>query len=178
MGWLGILILVVWGLMTLWGWKRGLIGLAIPLLMVVVGLAVSSRLAEPVGNLFSAITDDEALQTGLAFVGIFACLFLLSVIGSSFLRRLVGIAPFGDRVDRLGGALVGFLVGFALLSGLLVGLQKYPIGSSGETIGASPVASFMADSFGAVVRAVGLIPGDWVEKARDLLPDPPDRKTG
>ena len=171
MVWLDILILVVWGLLTLWGWKRGLIGFAMPLLMVVVGLAVSSRLAEPVGNLFSAVTDDEALQTGLAFVGIFALLFLLSVIGSSFLRRLVGVAPFGDKVDRLGGALLGLLVGFALLSGLLVGLQKYPIGNSREVIAGAPVASLMADNFGAVVRAIGLIPGDWVDKARDFLPD-------
>ena len=171
MGWLDILVLVVWGLLVLWGWRRGLIGLAIPLVMVVLGLALSSRIAGPVGNLFSGVTDDTTFQTGLAFAVIFGGLYVLSMVVGSFVRNVVGAAPFGERVDRLGGMVVGLVVGFALLSGLLVGLQKYPISNSDEAIKGSPVASFVADNFGVVVRGIKLIPGDWDERAREVLPD-------
>ena len=66
---------------------------------------------------------------------------------------------------------MGLVVGFALLSGLLVGLQKYPITeNSGEAIAGSPVASFMANNFDAVVRGIKLIPGDWDNRVKDALP--------
>ena len=171
MGWLDIMLLVIWGLLAMWGWKRGLIGLAIPLLMAAVGLALSSRLAGPVGKLFSGVSDNETFQTGLAFLALFVGFFVLSVVIGSFLRSLVGSVPFGERVDRVGGILVGLVVGFALLSGLLVGLQKYPITeNSGEAIAGSPVASFMANNFDAVVRGIKLIPGDWDNRVKDALP--------
>ena len=103
MGWLDIMLLVIWGLLAMWGWKRGLIGLAIPLLMAAVGLAFSSRLAGPVGKLFSGVSDNETFQTGLAFLALFVGFFVLSVVIGSFLRSLVGSVPFGERVDRVGG---------------------------------------------------------------------------
>ena len=51
MNWVDIVVLVVWGLMALWGFKSGLIGMIVPLVVITLGLALSSRIAEPVGNL-------------------------------------------------------------------------------------------------------------------------------
>ena len=78
MNWVDVLVLVVWGLTALWGFKSGLIGMIVPLVVIILGLALSSRIAEPVGNLFSFLSENENIQTVIAFIAIFIALLILS----------------------------------------------------------------------------------------------------
>ncbi len=168
MNWVDILVLVVWGLMALWGFKSGLIGMVVPLVVIILGLALSSRIAEPVGNLFSFLSENENVQTIIAFIAIFLALILLSAWLSTLLQKLSRWIPLAGPVNRLSGMVVGVFVGFLFLSGILTGLQHFPVGGIKDDIAASPLGTFMADSFGVTIRAVKLVPDDWDEKAREF----------
>ncbi len=78
MNWLDLAVLVVWGGTGLWGFSVGLVQIVIPLLVVIVGLAISSRIAEDVGNVFSVVTDNEGAQAIGGYL--FGCMALLGLI--------------------------------------------------------------------------------------------------
>ena len=163
-----ILVLVVWGLMGLWGFKSGFIGMIVPLVVIILGLALSSRIAEPVGNLFSFLSDNETVQTIIAFIAIFLALILLSAWLSALLQRFSKVIPLAGPVNHLSGMVIGIFVGFLFLSGILTGLQHFAEGQMQTDIAESPLGSFMAENFGVTIRAVKLVPGDWDEKAKGM----------
>jgi uncharacterized membrane protein required for colicin V production len=171
MNWVTILVVVVWGITTFWGYRTGLIRMVVPLVVVLVGLALSSRIAGPVGNLFGFLTDNENAQTVLAFIVIFIALLILAAWLSSFLRTAIGIIPLAGLTNSLAGAAVGLLIGFVILSGILTGLQRFPVGNMREDIAESRLGTFLADNFDVVTRGIGLIPGDWNHRARDAAED-------
>ncbi len=63
---------------------------------------------------------------------------------------------------------IGIIVGFLFLSGILTGLQHFTVGRIQTDIAESPMGTFMTDHFGVTIRAVKLVPGDWDEKAKGL----------
>ncbi len=168
MNWVDILVLVVWGLMALWGFKSGFIGMIVPLVVIILGLALSSRVAEPVGNLFSFLSENENVQTIIAFIAIFLVLILLSAWLSALLQTFSKVIPLAGSVDHLSGMVIGIVVGFLFLSGILTGLQHFTVGRIQTDIAESPMGTFMTDHFGVTIRAVKLVPGDWDEKAKGL----------
>ncbi len=168
MNWVDILVLVVWGLMALWGFKSGFIGMIVPLVVIILGLALSSRVAEPVGNLFSFLSENENVQTIIAFIAIFLALILLSAWLSALLQTVSKVIPLAGPVNHLSGMIIGVFVGFLFLSGILTGLQHFAVGRIQTDIAESPLGTFMADNFGVTLRAVKLVPGDWDEKAKGL----------
>ena len=168
MNWVDILVLVVWGLMALWGFKSGFIGMIVPLVVIVLGLALSSRVAEPMGNFFSFLSENENVQTIIAFIAIFLVLILLSAWLSALLQTFSKVIPLAGSVDHLSGMVIGIIVGFLFLSGILTGLQHFTAGRVQTDIAESPLGTFMTDHFGVTIRAVKLVPGDWDEKAKGL----------
>ncbi|HZA23730.1 MAG TPA: CvpA family protein [Dehalococcoidia bacterium] len=168
MNWVTLLVLVVWGLTAFWGFRTGLIRMVVPLVVILVGLALASRIAEPVGNIFDFVSDDENVQTVIAFITIFAVLFVAGAWLSSMLSTVIGIIPLAGLGNNLAGAVIGILIGFIVLSGVLTGLQKFPVGNFREDINDSPLGTFLADNFDVVTRGVRLIPGDWDQRAQDF----------
>jgi len=88
---------------------------------------------------------------------------------SFWLRMILGIIPFFGSFNKLGGLIVGVAVGFLLLSGILTGIQKFPIGDAEQTIDDSKLGSFLADNFDVVIRGIGLIPGEWDDELDKLV---------
>ncbi len=171
MNWVDIMVLVVWGITAFWGFRSGLLQMVIPALMVIIGLALSSRIAGPVGNIFSPFTDSENLQSVAAFIAIFLVLLIGSAWVSFALRNVLRIVPLFGLANSLAGLAVGVLVGFVLLSGILTGIQRFPVGNLGEAIDESPLGAFLADNFDVVIRGAKLIPGDWNDKFQGLKDD-------
>ena len=168
MNWVDIVILVVWAATALWGASVGLLRIAIHLVIVAAGLALSSRIAEPVGALFAPLTDNEVAQTVAGFITIFAILFIAGGVVSFWARMILGIVPLFGMVNKLGGLVVGVVLGFLLLSGVLTGIQRFPVAGLDKTIGDSALGAFLADNFDVVIRGVGLIPGDWDDEVKKL----------
>ena len=169
MNWVDIAILVVWAGTASWGASMGLLQMGVHLLVVAVGLAISSRIAPTVGDLFSVVTDNENAQSAAGFIAVFLILFIAGGVASFWLRMVLGIIPFFGSFNKLGGLIVGILVGFLLLSGILTGIQKFPIKDAQQTIDDSELGSFLADNFDVITRGIGLIPGNWDDELDKLV---------
>lgn len=168
MNWIDIAILVVWGMTALWGFSSGLLRILVPLVALVIGMALSSRIGDSVGEIFSSFTDNENAQTVAGFVLIFGLLFILGGIISVVARRVLGIIPLFGMVNSLAGMAAGLLVGFLLVSGVLTAIQKSPVRDLDVTIDESTLGTFMADQFDVVIRGIKLIPGDWDDELDKL----------
>lgn len=168
MNWIDIAILVIWGMTALWGFSSGLLRILVPLVALVIGMALSSRIGDSVGEIFSSFTDNENAQTVAGFVLIFGLLFILGGIISVVARRVLGIIPLFGMVNSLAGMAAGLLVGFLLVSGVLTAIQKFPVRDLDVTIDESTLGTFMADQFDVVTRGIKLIPGDWDDELDKL----------
>ena len=168
MNWVDIAILVVWAGTASWGASMGMLQMGVHLVVVAVGLAISSRIAPTVGDLFSVVTDNENAQSAAGFIAVFLVLFIAGGVLSFWLRLILGIIPFFGSFNKLGGLIVGVAVGFLLLSGILTGIQRFPIGDAQQTIDESKLGSFLADNFDVVIRGIGLIPGEWDDELEKL----------
>ena len=105
---------------------------------------------------------------------IFLGLFIIGSLVAQVLKTTLQFLPLFGLANGLAGAVVGIIVGFLLLSGVLTGLQKFPVGNVQETIDESLLGTFLADKFDVVLRTVRIIPVDWderVEQIKDALPD-------
>ena len=169
MNWVDIAILVVWAGTASWGASMGLLQMGVHLVVVAVGLAISSRIAPTVGDLFSVVTDNENAQSAAGFIAVFLILFIAGGVVSFWLRMVLGIIPFFGSFNKLGGLIVGILVGFLLLSGILTGIQKFPIKDAQQTIDDSKLWAFLADNFDVVIRGIGLIPGECDDELDKLV---------
>ncbi len=160
MNWIDAVVLIVWGGTAMWGFSAGFIRILFPLIAVIVGLAVSSRIAEDVGNVFSVATDNEAAQAIGGFVLIFLGLFIISAIAGFWVGLFLRFIPLFGLANRAAGMAVGVIIGFLLLSGVLTGVQRYA-DRMDDDIDESALGVFLADNFDEVIRGVKLIPGDW-----------------
>ena len=167
MNWLDLAVLVVWGGTALWGFSVGLVQIVIPLVVVIVGLAISSRIAESVGNVFSVVTDNEGAQAIGGFVLVFLGLFIIGAIVGVWVKMVLRFIPLFGMANRMAGMGAAVIIGFLLVSGVLTGVQKFT-NDIDEDIGESTLASFMADNFDVVIRGVKLIPGDWDDKLKKI----------
>jgi uncharacterized membrane protein required for colicin V production len=168
MNWIDFAILVVWGVTALWGYSKGLMGVLVPLVSLVIGLALSSRIADSVGGMFSVVTDNENAQTVAGFVLVFGALFIIGGILNFMARSILGIIPLFGLVNSMAGMAVGVLIGFLLLSGVLTAVQKYPVKDLEVDIDESKLGTFLADQFDVVIRGVGILPGDWDDELENL----------
>ena len=161
MNWLDIVILVVWAATGLWGFSAGLVQLVIPLVGLIVGLAVASRIGDTVGQIFSGVTDNQDAQTLAGFFLILAVCTIGGGIIGFMLRPLLKFVVVAGMVNRVAGFALGIVIAFVLLSGIFTGLQKYELGESHDEIAESRLAGFLTDNFDIVLRGVRLIPSDW-----------------
>ena len=161
MNWIDLVILAVWGITAFWGYSSGLLQIVLPLIALVVGLTLSSRIGESVGNIFSGVIDGENAQTVAGFILIFGVLFVLGAIISFMARKVFGMIPLFGLLNSFAGMAAGVLVGFLLLSGVLTGVQQFPFRDLDKTIDESVLGAFLADNFDVVIRGVKIIPGDW-----------------
>ena len=169
MNWVDIAILVVWGVTIFWGYSRGLTGVLVPLLSLVVGLTLSSRIGDSVGEMFSGITDSENAQAVAGFVVVFGIVFVVGGILNSMARKILGVIPLFGFLNSLVGMVAGLLIGFLLLCGILTAIQKYPVKDLEKDIDESKLGAFLADNFDVVIRGLGYIPGDWDQELERLV---------
>ena len=167
MNWIDAIVLVGWGVTALWGFSTGLIKVIVPLFATIAGLAISSRIAEDVGNVFSPLTDSEPTQAVGGFILIFLGLFLIGSIVSFWIGAILRFIPLFGLANRAAGMAVGIVIGFLLLSGILTGVQRFS-DEMDDDIDESALGSFLADNFDVVTRGVKLIPGDWDDEIQSL----------
>lgn len=184
MNWIDIVVLVVWAVTALSGFLFGMAHMLVTLVVVGGGLALSSRLTGPLGDVFSRFTDDTDVLSVATFLAILGAAIIVAALANYALGKLGrfkeamgSLGPVLGLFNRLSGLALGVLVGYVLVTGAVTGAQRFPIGDVEEDLDDSALGAFLADSFDVVVRSIRLIPDNWDQELdtrnRDALAHPP-----
>ncbi len=117
-------LVAVFALTALWGYKTGLIDAALNVVAIYVGLFLSGLFAGRVLSLFWDGVESEAVSTAIGYVIIFVAVFIASRIVSSIIKKALKITFMG-WVDNLGGIVVGLVAGVLIAGGVMTVAARY-----------------------------------------------------
>lgn len=154
MSWLDIVIIVIIGIAAFTGLKTGIIKAVLTLAGVIVGVILAGRFYAALAEQLTFIPQ-ETLARVVAFVIILVGVILVASIIAGVLKWLASIVLLG-WVNRLGGALLGVIMGGIFCGALLAIWTKF-LGIS-DPIAESALANFLLDYFPMVLA---LLPGEF-----------------
>lgn len=154
MSWLDIVIIVGVGVTTFIGLKKGVIKIALTLAGLIVGIVLAGRYYAPFSQQLTLISSP-----GWAKVAAFAIIFIGVMVIATVLARLLKWAASAIMlgwVNRLGGGILGFIVG-AMFCGAFLAMWVKFLGITG-TIAQSTIAPILLDQF---PRVLALLPKEF-----------------
>ena len=154
MNWLDIFILVALAVAALIGLKIGIIKAVLSLVGIIVGVILAGRFYAPLAEQLSFIPHAGVAKIaafGIILIGVMVIVFVLARL----LKWAVSMMMLG-WVNRLGGAIFGFLLGATFFGALLAAWLNF-FGAT-ETIMESIVAGAILDYFPLVLA---LLPSEF-----------------
>lgn len=125
MNYLDIIIVVVVGLLTAWGVRKGLVKALAGIVGFLAALIIATSM---VGFAAGNLTQATGLGTAAAYVISYIVLFLAVILAfkltAHLITKLFEVTSL-RWVDRGGGGLFGFLIGMLILSTLFTGLSFF-----------------------------------------------------
>ena len=154
MNWLDIVILVVLLIAAVMGLKMGLIKAVLLLAGIIVGVVLAGHYSGPLGERLTFISS-EGVAKAVAFAVIMLAVLAVAAIAAALLTWAAKVSMLG-WVNRLGGAVLGLLLG-ALFCGALLAMWIHFLGMA-EVIAESAIATILLDRLPMVLA---LLPGEF-----------------
>lgn len=154
MNWLDIVLVIAIAVSALIGVKKGVIGIALTLAGLVLGVFLAGRYYILLSQNLSFIS-----HAGLAKVAAFAIIFIGVMIIAGVLARLLGKAASAIMmgwVDRIGGGVLGGILG-AIFCGAFLAMWVKFLGMT-QVIAESRIAPILLNQF---PRVLALLPGEF-----------------
>jgi len=151
MNWLDIAIIVVLIVSFLGGLMRGIIGTVLPLAGLVVGIWLAGSYYGTVAGWLGGDIENEGWADVAGYAIIVVLVLLASWIVASILRRFISLIFMG-WIDRLAGAVFGFLLGAVLIGAALAALLKFQVFGVGNVIDDSGLAAVLLKYFPVVLE--------------------------
>ncbi len=154
MSWLDIILIIILIIPTLVGLKAGIVKILLSLAGIVVGVVLAGRFSESLAGVLPFISDP-----GWARVAAFAIIVIVVMIIASILAAMIKWAASAfllGWVNRLGGAVLGFVVGAIFCGALLTMWVKFL--GIGEAVSGSALANILLDGFPIVLA---LLPAEF-----------------
>ncbi len=130
MNWVDFLILFVWAVSALLGWRLGVFGVVCS----VAALFVASVLAAPVGELFSFLPGDKPVHAMVGFVVVFALELGAVRFVTAVWNPVTSWVPLVGFANKLAGGIVGFVFGFLLLLLVAAAVDRLPASGLRATV--------------------------------------------
>ena len=127
MNWLDIVLLVVLALGLYQGLKTGLIGAAILVAGAFIGWLLAGQLSDDVGAMFEDSLNTDTLVTVVSYAIIIGgTIFVAKIIGK-ILKPALTVLTLGlaGMVDKLGGIVLGLLMGAVVAYMLRTGMARF-----------------------------------------------------
>ena len=160
MNWLDIIIIIALVVPIFTGLMQGLIKAALSLAGIIVGVVLASNFYENLASILTFISNEDIANI-VAFIIILALVFIIANVIAFFLRATIKALLLG-WVDRVGGAVFGFIMGAIFISAILATIVKF----FGEgMVTESALAAFLLDKFPIVL---GLLPSQF-DSIRDFF---------
>jgi len=156
MNWLDIVIIIVIAIPTILGLKTGIIKASFSLAGLILGVILAGHYYVPLSEQLSALS--LGIARIVAFAIILVGVWVIAILLSGLVERAVSMMLLG-WVNRLVGAVFGFVVGAILCSALLaiwvkfLGIQSFIVDSALATIlldRLPMVLALLPDEFSAV----------------------------
>lgn len=160
MNWLDIIIIIALIIPIFTGLKQGLIKAALSLAGLIVGVVLASNFYQQLGRALGFITNEDIANI-VAFILILAVVMVIASVLAAFLKYTAKAVLLG-WVDRLGGAIFGFLIGAIFMGAVLATLVKF-LGTGVVT--ESVLAGILLDKFPLVLA---LLPSEF-DVVRDFF---------
>ena len=161
MNWLDIVIIIALIVFVFSGFKVGLIKVLFTLAGGIIGVVLAGHYSESLANQLTFISD-----SGVAGIVAFAIIVILVMIVATILAFVIKkIASFVllGWVDRLGGGVIGLIIGAIFIGAILAMWLKFQ--GDNDIITGSALANFLVDKFGIVL---GLLPSEF-DSVRDFF---------
>jgi membrane protein required for colicin V production len=143
MNWLDIIILILLVVPALIGLKIGIIKAVLTVIGIIVGVVLAGRFYEPLADAMSFISN-EGVAKIVAFAIILVVVMIIAAVGAALIKKVVSAMLLG-WVNRLGGAILGLVLG-AIFCGALLSIWVKFLGI-GETVSESALANMLLDGF-------------------------------
>lgn len=139
MNWLDIVLIAVIVVAALIGMRFGLIRGAITAVGVYIGWLLAGQYSDDIGALFEESPSNDALVTVISYAVIMVGALIVSGILARLVRPLLTVFTLGmsSLVDRLGGLVVGLLIGVAIAGALIIGMARLTYNFDIESIAES-----------------------------------------
>jgi len=153
MNWVDIAIIICLGISIISGFMQGLIRTVLSIVGLIAGIILASRFYVQLGNVMTFISNKNVAHI-VAFILILLVVMGIAAIIAAILRKLIRAIMLG-WVDRLGGAVIGLILGALTISALLAIIMKY---NTPSMITNSKLAGFFLNKFPLVLK---FMPSDF-----------------
>ncbi len=109
---------------ALWGYKSGLIDGLLTLVAVYVAMVLSGQFAGRIVGMFTDSIESDALSTAIGYVVIFVLVFLAARIVGKIVRGTMKVLFLG-WVDKLGGLALGLVAGLLIAGAVVTVLARF-----------------------------------------------------
>lgn len=148
MNWVDYIFLAILLLSMIFGYRRGFIREIISLIIWVVALTLPTFLGPMLAPHLSGFSQNESIQIGVSFLGIFILVFIVGLIINFIMRKTVDKTGLSG-VDRFIGIIFGLFRGIAILAVVVSFVNLTVLASK-----ASWNDSFMVPKFDAAIQNV------------------------
>lgn len=155
MNWLDIVLIVGLVASVLMGFFSGLIRIIFMLAGVILGVYLAGLWADGLAGKMTFISDPNIAHV-TAFTIILMATIIVAMILEFILIRLILKSKTLGVIDKVGGSILGLLVG-AIFMGAIMAIELHYFGPN-DLITSSPLATFLVDKFGVVL---GLLPSEF-----------------
>ena len=140
MNWLDFVFIAILGVGAFIGLRIRLIGAVFTVLGVFVGWLLAGQWSDDVGELFADSLSNDTLITVISYAVIIVVALIVSNFAAKIVRPLLAAFTLGlsGLVDRLGGVVLGLLIGAAISGAIIIGLARltynFNIGDIAEAV--------------------------------------------
>ena len=154
MSWLDIVIIVILIIPTFMGFKAGIVKMLFSIAGIIVGIILAGQFSDSLAGLLTFIADPGWAKVA-AFVIILVVVMVIAAVLAAVIKWALSAVLLG-WVNRLGGAVLGFIVG-ALFCGAVLTMWVKFLGI-GDSISGSALANVLLDGFPVVLT---LLPAEF-----------------
>jgi len=153
MNWVDIVIIIYLCLSVISGFMQGLIRTVLSIIGLIVGIILAAHFYKQLGDALTFISNKNVADV-VAFVFILLVVMGIAALIAWFLRSLIKAIMLG-WVDKIGGAVLGLILGALSISAILAIIAKV---SNSSLITDSKFAAFFLDKFPLILT---FLPGDF-----------------
>jgi membrane protein required for colicin V production len=152
MNWVDLIIIAYLIISVISGLVQGLIKTLFSIIGTIVGIILAAHFYTQLGGVLTFISNRDAANI-LGFIIILVAVMIVASIIAWILKTFIKIILL-EWLDKLGGAVLGLLLGVISISAFLAIIVKY---NQADVLINSKLAAFFLDKFPIVM---GLLPSD------------------